>query len=117
MGHGFQTVFTVTMASGGSLTSAIDLQRGFPSVYIQISSTPSGSEYRFRASDTLAGVYSTVYHPSLNSSTVGVNPYVIPSSVTGVLIPIPAGGFRFLKIYATAAMDNGAVYKLYCGDE
>lgn len=117
MGHGAQAVFTATMASGGSLTSALDLGRGFPSVYLQIQSTPSNSEYGIYAADVLVGPYAQVHHPALNSSTVGTNPYRIASSVTAALVPIPAGAFRFIKIFATAAMDNGAVYKLYCGDE
>lgn len=116
MGHGAYRVFIVSMASGDSLTSALDLGAAYPSVYLEIASTPSNSEHRMRAAASLTGTFNTVYHPAINSSTVGVNPYVIPSSVTGALIPIP-GGFRFLKVFATAAMTNGGTYRIYAGDE
>ncbi len=116
MGQGTEAIYVVSMASGDSLTSALDLGRAFPSVYVEIASIPSNSEHRIRAAASLNGVYNTVYHPAINSSTVTVNPYIIPSGVTGGLVPIP-GGFRFIKIFASAAMANGATYRVYGGDE
>lgn len=116
MGHGWGTYHVLTMASGGSLTSAIDLGRPYPSVYLEISSTPSQSEHRVLAAATLSGAYNTVYHPAINSATVAANIYKIPSGATGAMIPVP-GGLRFLKVFATAAMDNGAVYRVHVGDE
>jgi hypothetical protein len=116
MGHGAWSPYLVSMASGDSLTSALDLGRAFPSVYVEIASTPSNCDHRILAAASLTATYNTVYHPAINSSTVAVNPYVIASGVTGAIVPIP-GGFRFIKIFATAAMTNGATYKVYCGDE
>lgn len=116
MGHGCESIYTASMASGDSLTSAIDLGRVYATVYVEIVSIPSNSEHQIRAAGTLAGTYNTVYHPAINSSTVAVNIYKIPSSVTGALVPIP-GGFRYIKVYATAAMTNGATYKIYGGDQ
>lgn len=116
MGHGWRTVHSVTMASGGSLTSAIDLGRAYPSVYVEISSSPSQSEHRFLAAASLGGVYNTIYHPAINSATVACNIYKIPSGVTGALVPVP-GGFQFMKVFATAAMDNGTVYRIHVGDD
>ena len=116
MGHGFQTYFVVSMASGDSLTSALDLGGGYPSVYVEIASTPSNSIHQVRAAATLTGTYNTVYFPSINSSTVTTNPYSIATAATGALVPIP-GGFRFIKIHATGAMTNGATYRVYIGDE
>ena len=113
---GYAAIYTVSMASGDSLTSALDLGRAFGTIYVEIASTPSNSEHRVRAAATLAGTYNTVYHPAINSSTVAVNPYVIPSTVTGALVPVP-GGLRFMKIIASAAMTNGATYRIYCGED
>lgn len=116
MGFGAYAPYIVSMVSGDSLTSALDLGRAFPSIYVEIASTPSNSEHRIRAAATLSGTYNTVYHPAINSATVAVNPYVIPSTVTGAIVPIP-GGFRYIKIFASAAMTNGASYRIYCGDD
>ena len=116
MGHGTWQVFTVTMASGGSLSTHADLGGGYPTAYLEVSSTPSQSAHQIRAAYQAAGPFNTVYHPSINSSTVAANAYTIPSGVTGALVPIP-GGIRFLKVYATAAMDNGANYRIHIADE
>lgn len=116
MGHGCESIYTVSMVSGNSLSSAIDLGRVYASVYMQISSVPSNSEHRIYAAESMAGVFSVVCHPAINSSTVAVNAYVIPSGITGAIVPIP-GGFRYLKIFASAAMDNVATYKIYGCDE
>jgi hypothetical protein len=104
------------MASGDSLTSALDLGKAYGTVYVEIASTPSQSEHRIRAAASLGGTYNTVHHPAINSSTVAVNPYVIPSAITGALVPIP-GGLRYIKIFASAAMTNGATYRVYAGEE
>lgn len=117
MGHGYGAYHIVTMASGGSITAGVDLGRAYPSVYLEISSSPSQSEHRILAAASgIAGTYNTVYHPSINSATVATNIYKIPSGVTGAIVPIP-GGFRYLKVFATAAMDNGMVYRIHVGDE
>lgn len=116
MGHGYSTIQTVTMVSGESLSSAIDLGRVYPSVYLEIASTPSNSEHQVRAAASLGGTFNTVYHPAINSSTVSNNIYKIGSGITAAIVPIP-GGLRFLKIYATAAMTNGQVYRVYACDE
>ncbi len=116
MGHGAYAVYTVSMTSGDSLTSALDLGRSFPCIYVEIASTPSATDHQMKVAATLGGTYNTVYHPSLNSSTVTTNPYKVASGVTGAVVPFP-GGFQFIKIWATAAMANGCTYKVYCGDE
>jgi hypothetical protein len=116
MGHGWSTYFLASMVSGDSLSAALDLGRGYPTVYVEIASTPSQSEHQFRAAATLTGTYNTIYHPAINSSTVANNIYKVGSGVTGAAVPVP-GGFRYMKVYATAAMTNGNVYKVFVSDE
>lgn len=115
MGHGAKTVYTQTLTSGGTLTSAIDLGRAWNSVYLEITSIPSNSQIHIQAAETLAGTYRRVYHPSINSSTVTTNVFAVSSAVTNAIVPIP-GGLRFMKVETTMAIDNGTVFKIHGGD-
>lgn len=113
MSYGPITVHTVTMASAGTLSSEHDLGRSWKKVYLD--PTGATSEVRIQAATASGGTYRQVYHPSINSSTVGANIFKIPSSVSGGLIEIPAG-LQFIKIETTAAVANGATFKLICSD-
>lgn len=116
MGIGVWNYNTVSMASGNSLSAELDLGRGYPTIYLEISSTPSQSEHQIYAAAVASGVFNPVYQPSVNSSTVSNNIYKIGSGITGALVPIP-GGLRHIKVYATAAMTNGAAYRIHVGDD
>lgn len=115
MSYGPSAVFTTSVASGATASSAIDLQRSWGSAYLAIQSMISNSELRLQASDALDGTYRQVYHPAINSATVANNIYKILSSVTSAMVPIPAG-LRYLKVEQTATADSGQSYKIICGD-
>lgn len=106
-------VYQVTMASGGTLTSELNLQRGFRKLYLD--PTGAASEVRIQAAIASGGTYRQVYHPSINSATVAASIFKIPSSVSGGLIEIPAG-LQFIKIETTAAVANGLTFKVICSD-
>lgn len=113
MGYGPGAVYTVTMASGGTLTSELNLQRTWKKVYLD--PTGAESEVRVQAAATSGGTFRQVYHPSINSSTVGANIFKIPSAASGGLIEIPAG-LKILKIETTATVANGLTFTLICAD-
>jgi hypothetical protein len=113
MGHGAHTKYRATMASGGTLTSEIDLGRAWGKVYLD--PTGAASEVRLQAAASTGGTFRQVYHPSINSSTVGANIFKIPSSVSGGLIELPAG-LRFIKVETTAAVADGGSFTLICSD-
>lgn len=113
MGHGVACKFTVTMASGATLTGSLDLGRAYGKVYLD--PTGAASEVRIQAAAASGGTFRQVYHPSINSSTVGANMFKIPSSVSGGLIEIP-NGLRFIKVETTATVDNGATFTLIASD-
>lgn len=107
--------YVVTMTSGTSFTGAIDLSRTYESVYLEIQSMVSNSEIHIYAADSSDGTYRPVYHPMLNSSTVGGNKFAISSAITNALVAVPSG-LRYMKIHATAAAEDGQEYSLLCSD-
>jgi hypothetical protein len=113
MGVGAHRPYQVTMASGVSLSTSIDLGRAWAKVYLD--PTGAASEVRLQAAPTIDGSFRQVYHPSINSSTVGANIFKIPSAVSGGLIELPAG-LQFIKVETTAAVANGLTFKLICSD-
>lgn len=107
--------FAKTMASGATLTGMFDLSNhGTVANYLVVPTMNSNSQLHIQASED-GTTFRRIYHPSINSSTVGANLFAIPSSVTNSIIPIP-NGFQYLKIEATATVDNGALFKIICAD-
>lgn len=104
-------IFSITMPSGVSLTNELDLGRVWNKVYLD--PTNAAAEVRLQSTDALGGTYRQVYHPAINSSTVGANIFKIPSSVSGGIIELPAG-LRFIKVETTAAIGNGTTFKVIC---
>jgi hypothetical protein len=114
MAHGAISVFNVTIASGATLSSEVDLGRSWAKVYID--PTGAASEVRFQAAASSGGTYRQVYLPQPSStSTVQTNAWKVASAISGGVIEAPAG-LRFVKVEATAAVANGATLKLYCSD-
>jgi len=107
--------FAVTMASGGTLTSALDLGQTPTWKKIYVDPTGANSEVRFQASHALDGTYRQVYMPQVSSSSVQSNIWKIASAVSGGLQEAPSG-LRFLKVETTAAVANGATFYLICSD-
>lgn len=103
--------FTASMPSGESLTSAIQLGNAWTNVYALIPSFSTNATVEiFGSNDGV--LYNRVMHPSINSSTVTTNPYLISAAVTG-WVKIPAE-FPYIKLHATAAVNNGATFKVIC---
>lgn len=113
MAHGAITAFNVTIASGATLSSEVDLGRSWARVYID--PTGAASEVRFQAAAASAGTYRQVYLPQPGTSTVQANIWKVSSGISGGVIECPAG-IRFLKVETTAAVANGATLKLICSD-
>ena len=107
------SAFTISMPSAGTLTSAIDLQGNWENVYLQIPPI-TNTVFAIRASDTLTGTFARVKHPAINSSTLTVNDYLIASTSTNSVVPIPVG-LRYVKVETEIAVADGATFKILCG--
>src|SRR3982750_1469972 len=113
MGHGAHIKFQVVIASAATLSSEVNLGRGWLKVYLD--PTGAASEVRLQAAIAAGGTYRQVYHPSVNSSTAAANVFKIPSSVSGGLIELPAG-LQYVKVETTASVANGATLQIIASD-
>lgn len=109
------SVFTVSMASGGTLTTYIDLGGSWENCYLQVPSMISNTQHHIQTATDYDQIYRRVKHPAINSLTVGTNDFAITSSATNCVIPMP-NGLRFIKIETTATVDSGETYKIICAD-
>jgi len=113
MSHGLVSVFTKDVASGVTLTSSFDLGRGFRRVYLEVPTMASGSLYVQASSDD--STFRRVMIDNGNTSTVQQT-FVVDSSVTARMVPIPAG-FRYYKIENTSgATDTTTTFNIICSD-
>lgn len=117
MGHGLHKVYAATMASGGTMTSEVDLGRSYQNVFLMIPSMATASNgITLYASDAQGGTYRVVKHPSINSATVATNNYTITSAATNCIVPLPVTGLQYLKVNTDATVADGCVFKFICGD-
>lgn len=116
MGYGVVRSFQVTMASAGTLTAQVDLANaGSLGTYLEIPTMTSNSQVHIQAAIADSGTFRRIYHPTLNSSTVGTNVFAIVSGATNCVVPIP-NGLRYMKIETTATIDNGCLFRIICLD-
>jgi hypothetical protein len=115
MSYGPQVVYTVSMASGGTSTAALDIARSYKTIYLERPTFGTGANLFIQAAPTLTGTYRRIFNPALNSSTVGINVFQILSAASNGFVPIP-NGVRFLKIESSETIDNGATFNLICSD-
>lgn len=115
MGHGFFTRYVTTMASGGTLTGQVDLGRAFAKVYLEVPSMTSNTQLHIQAAAEQGGTFRRVKQWNVASANVSAD-FAIASSVSGgALVPIPPG-LQYVKVEATATVDNGATFKIICSD-
>jgi hypothetical protein len=118
MSYGPFASFKVTMATFTTLTSEVDLGRGWKTVYLSIPTMTSQTQLYIQGADAnsaTAGVYNRVLFPLANSASPTANTFLIPSNVTSTLVPIP-NGLRYLKVEATAICSFGVTFKVICSD-
>lgn len=113
MGHGLVTVYTKTMSSGGTLTSAYDLGRCFTKIYLEVPTMASGDLFIHGSSD--GTTFRRIMREQLNTTTVH-STFSIGSAITQRMVPVPPG-FRYYKVENTSgATDVVTVFNLICSD-
>ena len=117
MSYGVSKTYQVTMTSGATLTSALDLSsRSWTTIYFEIPSMASGTDFYIRGAASLQGTYRIVKHPILNAPFFDINTFVIGSLCTDRLVLIPTG-LRYVKIEQSTAMtDTVSTFNLICSD-
>ncbi len=115
MAHGAISVFTVSMATDATLTSAVDLGRAWKSVYLEIPSATSGTDVYPQVAVGSSSTFRRVYLP-VNSGTAQANVLVVKSSVTNCMVQLPSG-FQHVKLeQSTATTGTPSTYKIICSD-
>lgn len=116
MGWGAYVVHDATVSSfATSSDSEVDLGRAWHSVYLEIPTMISNAQLYIQVASDSGGDFRRVYHPSLNSSTVGTNVFAIVSATTNAVVPIPAGA-QFLKVETNVVISFTAAFKIICAD-
>lgn len=110
------SVFTASMASAASVTSAFDLQKAYNKLSVIIPSMASGSDVYILASEELAGTYRRVFHaPTTVSATVGAQ--FVTSGVTNCIVPFHNVHARYLKVQLSSqTVDTPYTFKIICSD-
>lgn len=109
---------TLSIAVGGSITSAYDLGRAWDKVWLVI---PTMSAYVSTttcnvfiwAAPTSSDTFFQVAHPVVNSATSGFNTFTIANSVSQCVIPIP-NGMRYLKVQTGNTITAAVDFKIIC---
>jgi hypothetical protein len=92
-----QTSLSTVIPSGDHLSGAIDTL-GLTLIAIKIPAAMTGANFTFKACESLAGDYETIYYGNGNPITVN-----IVADTFLVLDPKDFQGFRYLKIRSDAA--------------
>lgn len=104
-------VFTLSMSSGTSFSSAMDLDLTPRWATLIVPSMASGSDVRIWASDSLSGTYRRMAYMGATGPAL----YTIASSVTDCAVPFPAYA-RFVKVQLSTATSNTAyTFKIVTG--
>lgn len=116
MAHGVVRVYQATMTSGATLSSAIDLSpRTWNTVYLQVPTMASGDLY-IQASPSATGTFNRVMHMRESTGTATIHTFVIGSSASQRMIPIPTG-IQFMKIEnSSGATDVVTTFNIICSD-
>lgn len=115
---GAHSVFDVTLSSANTYSSFVDLGGAWQSVYLKIPTMTSGADFYLRVSPTpsaATGGGFRVMHPPVNTEEVQVQTFVIASSVTNRVVPIPTG-FRHIAIEVSSAPVTSVVFQVICGN-
>jgi hypothetical protein len=114
MAIGKVSVFPVTMLSGGSQCSLLDLGRGYSKVVYDC--TGAGDSTHFLAARSATGSTRVVRHPVLSGMSAPQTA-TVGSACSGSLVEVTAlAGLQFVKVVVTAGVANGATLYLYCSD-
>lgn len=98
----------LSMASGATLTSGIDLGFGPTALNIRIDS-PSLTTVYVRSAEKLDGTYQRVFMPGFGS-TSGTQ-FQHATSLSQAVAALPPG-HRFIKIETEAAISNGTTFNI-----
>ena len=108
------SVYTATLASGVTLSSAIDLGGSWGKLALSIPSMASGGNTVVYGSDKIDGTFQPIY---LSPTAAPNTPIAISivSSVSNAIVPIDAVNCQFIQVgVSTAATATQYTFKVIC---
>jgi hypothetical protein len=108
--------FETTIASGATLSDAVDLGQGWDHISVEIPTMASGTDIYFQAANENSGngVYRRFHHRITNSNDTPVA-MSVDSSITNCFVPLEFVRYRYLKIELSTAMTaTSATFHFIC---
>jgi hypothetical protein len=108
------SAFSTTLASGVTLSSQIDLGRGWEHITVEIPTMASGTDVYFQGAGSDGGTYRRIHHRLTNSndSPGAMN---VDSSVTNCFVHLEFVNTKYLKIELSTAMTaTSAIFGVVC---
>lgn len=108
--------FKATVASGATLSSEVDIGKGYDQVYLDMASGTTFSVF-IQGARTSGGTFKRIYHaPSDNDSvTTAVEIASSTAGTNGAIVALPHHT-RFMKLEFATAVANGGTYYFICRD-
>lgn len=118
MSYGPISNYFANIASGASTSSDIVLGgRSWKNIMLRVGTMSTGVNLNIDGKAVDTDGYYQCFHPSINSSTVTNNPFVVSAGVGsgGGIVPIP-NGLPIMRIRGTGVISGGCSFTLICSD-
>lgn len=107
MGYSPVKVFTVTMTSGTTFSTMIDMGTSYEGYILEVPSMSSGGNIYIQGAEASDGTFRRVYFKATSTTAA---PVQVLSSVSNALVPIDTRLPQFVRIELSTATAD-AVYK------
>lgn len=100
--------YSLSLSSGLTLTSELDLLQSFDRILLGIPTMASATNVLVQVAATSGGTYRNLYHEPVNGSTTPAK-VSISSAVSQAYVPLEILGSRYMKVELSTAMTATAV--------
>jgi hypothetical protein len=114
----YTTVYSAPIASFATVSSEIDLSKGWHKVWLEVPTMTSNSTLYVQAAyanSATGGIYRRVVQKDAASAAASVD-FQTQSSTTSRMIDIPAQGLRYVKVESQNVLSFTANFNLICSD-
>lgn len=117
MSYGPLATYPATIVSGASTSSDIFLDRSYKNLLLQVGTMSTGVNIQIEGKALSSDGYKYIFHPSINSSTVTNNQFIVSAGVGsgGGIVPIP-NGLPYMRIRLTGVVSGGVSFQVICTD-
>lgn len=115
---GAYSIFKVTMTSGNTITSLLDLGGAWNRVFMRVPTMTSGTEIYLKAGTDPADVDGfRVMFPPVNTSAAQVHTFSVASGVSQRVMEVPLAGIRHVFVeFSTATTATSQSFQFFCSN-